>query len=276
MSCISEDAFVNGILRDNSPVIVTDAMTTWKALDQWTPNYFRSKHGEKAVLVYDDLFKLIGVSDLASYLGRNFNQPASSPTKEYVRAYARFKDVDFIWSDDLFEAVADDWDCPYFFPKRGFALPCKAADAEVSPVRDPFPYKGLFISGRGARTRLHRDPFCTDAMLCQFHGEKRLIFYEPHLAAQLMNGTNFVDPLNVDAELFPDFTGPAPVFDDVLRPGEMLFIPGGWFHDIFTLSDSISITWNFVHDSCAERYRRELDNLANDFDRDMLAYLGCV
>lgn len=273
---MAEESFVNGPLRDNSPVIVTDAMTTWKALDQWTPDYLRSKLGDKEILVYDDLFKLIGISDLAGYLGRNFDQPASSPAKEYVRAYARFKDVDFIWSDDLFEALADGWDRPYFFPNRDFALPRKTAGAEVSPVRDAFPYKGLFISGRGARTRLHRDPFCTDAMLCQFHGEKRLIFHEPQLADQLMKGTTFVDPLNVDAALFPDFKAPAPAFDDVLRPGEILFIPGGWFHDVHTLSDSISITWNFVHDSCAERYRRELDNPANDFDRDMLAYLGGV
>lgn len=45
-------------------------------------------------------------------------------------------------------------------------------------------------------------------------------------------------------------------------------------HD--ALPDSISIAGNFVHDSCAERYRRELADPANDFDRDMLAYLGGV
>jgi hypothetical protein len=33
----------------------------------------------------------------------------------------------------------------------------------------------------------------------------------------------------------------------VLEPGEVLFIPKFWVHEVFTVSASISVTYNFMH-----------------------------
>lgn len=272
---MAPDVFLQEHLQGNRPVIVTGAMEGWPALSQWHPDYLRKKFGDMEVQVYDDLFTLVNLEALSDYLNRNFGKPAGDVSTEYVRAYVRFKDVDFTWADSLFEAMAGDWRHPAFFPRDAFVLPrAPKGSAGVSPVHDLFPYKGLFISGQGARTRLHRDPFDTEAVLCQFYGEKYVTFYGPDCANKLIANGAFVDPMDVDHAAFPDFHTAEPTFEDVLRPGEILFIPGGWFHDVRTLSDSISITWNFVHESRTDAFRREISDPRNDFDRDMLAYLG--
>jgi hypothetical protein len=274
---MAPDLFLREYLQGNQPVIVTGAMEGWLALSQWHPDSLKKKFGDMEVQVYDDLFTLVNVEALSDYLDRNFGKPAGAVSTEYVRAYARFKDVDFTWADDLFSALAGDWGHPAFFPRDAFVLPrAPRGGPGVSPVHDLFPYKGLFISGQGARTRLHRDPFGTEAVLCQFHGEKQVTFYMPECADKVIADGAFVDPAAVDPVAFPDFHTLQPTYEDVLRPGEILFIPGGWFHDVRTLSDSISITWNFVHESRADAFRREVADPRNAFDRDMLAYLGDV
>jgi hypothetical protein len=55
-------------------------------------------------------------------------------------------------------------------------VPLTQSGKQADPVTDRFPYRGLLIAARGARTRLHRDPFCTDAVVCQFHGVKKRRF----------------------------------------------------------------------------------------------------
>lgn len=271
---LTPDTFIREYLQANQPVIVTAAMKGWRALSDWDPDYLKRKIGDMEVQVYDDLFTLVNIEALADYLDRNFGKAGNVPSIEYVRAYVRFKDVDFTWADHLFQALADDWSHPSFFPRDGFVLPRSPQVGSITPVSDLFPYKGLFISGRGARTRLHRDPFGTDAILCQVYGEKKLTFYEPRHADEVISDGAYVDPMAVDATRFPGFRSIEPTFEDVLQPGEILFIPEGWFHDVLTISDSISVTWNFVHEARADPYRREIADPRNEFDRDMLTYLG--
>jgi len=273
---LTEVSFIEEYLKPNQPVIVTDALPSWKAMNAWSPKYLAERFGHIEVQVYDNLFTLENVERLDDYLRRNFDKPGDATSTEYVRGYARFKDVDFAWSDEIFSGLADDWEHPYFFPSSGFVLPKVAEGEEISPVHDLFPYKGIFISGRGARTRLHRDPFGTEAMLCQFYGEKQVHMFEPEVASKVMNKGSYVDPAAVDHQKFPSFKNISPTYEDVLRPGETLFIAGGWFHDVLSLSDSISITWNFVHDVRTEPFYREVANPENTFDRDILSYLGGI
>ncbi len=40
-----------------------------------------------------------------------------------------------------------------------------------------------------------------------------------------------------------------PDFHGIIEPGDMIYIPHGWLHDVIVLDDSISVTWNFVQRS---------------------------
>ena len=80
-----------------------------------------------------------------------------------------------------------------------------AAAGYCGPVEELFPAKAIFISGRGARTRLHRDPWASDAVLCQLYGSKQIVMFSPEQAQLLSDGESVVDIEDPDPKLFPQF-----------------------------------------------------------------------
>jgi hypothetical protein len=143
-------------------------------------------------------------------------------------------------------------------------------------VHDAFPYRGVLVSARGARTRLHRDPFASDAVVCQMSGVKEVVLYRPErtdeLRARRADGSSFggfvdVRPTPTTLRVQPDYHG-------FVRPGEVIYIPHGWLHDVLSVEDSISVTWNFVHESGALEFIDYLmDTLAgSDSEFEVLRY----
>ncbi|MGC7837682.1 cupin-like domain-containing protein [Pseudomonas wayambapalatensis] len=119
----------------------------------------------------------------------------------------------------------------------------------------PYFHHSLYISPRfwlgpkGTLTPLHRDD--TDNLFAQVWGEKSMLLAAPHHREALgcwatsplggLEGCDF-DPDN------PDFEG-FPAARDVeflhvhLGPGDLLFLPEGWFHQVTSLSTSLSINF---------------------------------
>lgn len=246
---LTKEIFIEEFLLPNKPVIITDAMKEWRG-EKFIPDYLEQEFGHYEVQIYNDLFDLQTIDTLGAYLNQNFNnQLEAKGSIEYIRWYTKLKEVDFFWSDEVFASLKEAWSNPYFFPNDSLAIPF-TKKGEFSNINDTrFPYKGLFISGKGARTRLHRDPFNSDAILCQFFGEKKIVLYHPNQAEYIMNGNEFVDIKNPDSQKFPNLHKTNSKYEDILSPGEIIIFPAGWFHDVTCLSDSISITWNFVHSS---------------------------
>ena len=176
---IEPTAFTATYIAAGRPVIVTDAMTEWPAKYKWTPEYFRDRFGALLAQVYDNLFTIRDIRPLGNYIDQCFGKEGRDASGLYVRWYAQFKHIDLCWSDAVFSALARDWSHPYFLPVSAYVLPlCRYPETLHAPTTT-FPYKGIFISACGARTRLHRDPFGTDAVLCQFYGTKSLTVYAP-------------------------------------------------------------------------------------------------
>lgn len=101
---------------------------------------------------------------------------------------------------------------------------------------------GLWIGGAGTHSPMHHD--LDDSVLCQVVGRKRVRLAPPEAVA-LLDGSRGVyswwdprDPEPIDA-------GPAPLLEFVLEPGEMLYIPSGWWHQVDALDFSISV--NALH-----------------------------
>lgn len=250
---LTEDDFVNGYLKQNKPVVITDAMKNWD-IKRFQPESLQKEFGDEITQIYDDLFDLQNVASLGSYLKSNFNQPQKE-CKQYIRWYTRLKDVDFLWSDHVFEKLVDAWSHPEFLPKNTLLIPTTTGEQPMDITKNRFPYKGLFISGKGARTRLHRDPFNSNAILCQFYGEKEVVLYAPDQAPNVMNDTEFVNIKNPDHTKFPNFSKATPACKLTLKPGEIILFPSGWFHDVTCATDSVSVTWNFIHASGFQDFR---------------------
>ncbi len=250
---VSKEDFLEKYIKGNKPVIVTDAMHDWD-LERFQPETLKKEFGSEYTQIYNDLFDLQNIDSLENYLTANFSKP-DKECKNYIRWYTQLKGVDFLWSDEIFVKLKDAWSHPYFVPKNNLLIPFIDADTDKDITEERYPYKGLFISGKGARTRLHRDPFNSNAILCQLYGKKEMLLFAPDQAEYVMNGTEFVDTKHPDLEKFPNYSKATPTYKLVLSPGEIIIFPAGWFHDVTCASDSISITWNFVHASGLKNFQ---------------------
>ncbi|MDE2367931.1 MAG: cupin-like domain-containing protein [Burkholderiales bacterium] len=245
--------FVRGYVQRNHPVLVEDAMATWPASSRWTPAYFRQRFGDLPTQLYDDLFFLVRIRPLKDYIDRYMEAPAPSASQRsavrvpYVRWYSRQNPRrDMPWSDQVFRSLARDWSCPGFFPQDDLLLPFAGEGVGQNPVHDSFPARAIFLSARGARTRLHVDPWSSDAILCQLSGRKRFVLYPPRALDALSEGGKLID-VRYDVDLDRWDTPVEPWYDGKLEPGEALLIPGGWPHAFHTVAPSISLTWNYLH-----------------------------
>ena len=99
---------------------------------------------------------------------------------------------------------------------------------------------------------LHRDPM--DGFLYQIMGRKRLILYSPDQAPLMYPRkawNNYqpcwVSPEQPDYQRFPQFSE-AQRLEVILRPGELLVQPAGWFHEIYCLdSPTFSVSYFYRH-----------------------------
>jgi hypothetical protein len=262
--------FIEQYLVPNRPVIVTDAMLDWTLFR--TPADLAARFGDDLVQVYNDLFDLVSVTPLRAYLAQHFEQGTASPPPAavpYVRWYTKMKEVDFVWADDAFRRFAAEWSLPYFLPPSDYLLPACPAAGSVNPNRDLFPGKGLFISARGARTRLHRDPWASDAVLCQVYGTKKILFFSPEREALMPKPGQAANASPIPAGVVPDA-------EVLLEPGETVLIPRGWFHHADSVTDSISLTWNFVHRSTWPWFFRHITSPAASAELPVLRFFAAL
>ena len=106
-------------------------------------------------------------------------------------------------------------------------------------------FKWLFIGPKGVRTPLHVDPCLTHAWMGQVRGSKLWKLVPPSSLQYLVDDNGFADLSDVDVDRFPDHDK-AIVIETVVNPGEIIFVPQGWAHDVTTLQHGIAITHNFL------------------------------
>lgn len=253
------DRFLNEFVAPARPCIIEDGMRGWEGAQLWVPDYFRRELGAELVQVYNDRFDLVTISTLAEYMDEYFYAPSPGKEVPYVRWYTKLKDVDFIWGDSAFELIRAQWSNPYFLPDTGYLLPYCMEPDTITPVNTHFPARSLFISGAGAATRLHYDPWGSDSILFQLHGKKRWVMYEPDQAQHLrLDDGTYANLANPDLSKFPTFSEAQPTYEFDLNGGDAILVPAGWIHEVETIQGSMSLTWNFVHRVSLDHFRSYL------------------
>lgn len=255
---LSEGDFVEQFVSKNQPVVVRGSE---KRLEGWTPGAISDSIGELTTQVYGSLFDLEDILPLADYIDEFFGvEGPYADDVPYVRWYSQLRDVDFPWSDEAFQILSGCWKKPDFLPSRDLLVPQAQAQG-ADPVVDRFPYRGILVAARGARTRLHRDPFGTDAVVYQLHGVKDVALYHPDRTEELReesDGSSFGGFVDVRGANLGRLN-PEPDHRCELSAGDQVYIPHGWLHDVIVEQDSISLTWNFVHARGADGLIRYLE-----------------
>jgi ribosomal protein L16 Arg81 hydroxylase len=225
---IDTDLFFKQFYALNKPLIVRNAVKHWPAVKQWNAEYLIEKAGACDV-------------QIQSRRTQNLNYEIQASQHRQVTRFDDFvKQVFFgVESNDIYmtaqngdingNALANLW--PDLAP-----LPAILNDA--TDVHRMF----FWIGPRGTVTPLHHD--LTNNLMAQVVGRKLVKLIAPDYLPYIYNHYHCysqVDPENVDLAKFPLFKR-VKVFDVEIGPGDLLFLPVGWWHHVRSLDPSITIT----------------------------------
>jgi histone arginine demethylase JMJD6 len=225
------EEFARDYLFPSKPVIITGAVAGWRALDTWTPDYFKKNYGSMNLSV-----------DGQNYTVADFIDRVNCSTPEDPAPYLRNAIIDQF----LPELLADiDPLPPYFFPNW---LDGRLSRVLRSRLHDGSPE--LYIGGSAAKFPfLHFDSYHTHAFLTQIYGIKEYTAFSEdqtpllYVKPNQYNASQIPDIENPDPDKFPLFAKAEPMRFR-LHPGEILFIPGGLWHTAKMLTPSISVSVN--------------------------------
>lgn len=224
---ITSDEFLEKHYAANWPVLLTDKADQWPAMSKWTPEYLRAVIGDAPVEVQSR---------------RNADQDYELKMEAHreTLGFNQFMDraLDPAASNDCYLTA-------YNAHKNQVAL--AALDPDLGSVDGVLQddAKGLlWIGGAGTFTPLHHD--LTNNVLIQICGRKRVVLISPEYRAQLYNRHHVYSDVRDITR--PDIQKEFPLLEDVeihdfvIEPGDALFIPIGWWHQVTSLDFSVSIT----------------------------------
>jgi cupin-like protein len=147
---------------------------------------------------------------------------ATAPAKSYYLAQKSIPDI--------FPILVHDIEIPDYFKKKLLAA------------------VNLWIGPKGNTTPLHYDT--SQNLLSQVRGRKRLVLYPPEQFSRLYPHSVYskiphMSQVNIDSpdlQKFPKFHKAQSV-ECILEEGEMLFIPAGWWHQVYSLDLAISVNF---------------------------------
>ncbi|KAG2446007.1 hypothetical protein HXX76_000610 [Chlamydomonas incerta] len=212
----------------NRPVILTDAMSSWPAMSRWSNDYFTRVFGDKDVIVGN---MPMPFSTYAAYAAANADEmPLYLFDKQFTATAP---------------ALASDYCVPAAFGEDLFGLLGEAGRPD---------YRWLILGPARSGSSFHVDPNATSAWNGLVWGAKKWVMFPPGVVPPGVHpspdGADVATPVSL-TEWFVNFYPECaemkvkPV-EFVARPGELLFVPRGWWHCALNLTDSCAITQNFV------------------------------
>ena len=228
---LSADEFLDNFYAPGRPVILCDAIANWPALHKWSPDYLRSRVGTAPI-------------EFQGARKSNANYELDKDAHKRQMPFDQFIDQIAAGSGNDMYLTA------YNSAGNAAALAPLAADVgAIEAVLDHATGQMagmLWIGPQGTFTPLHHD--LTNNLLVQIVGRKRVIIVSPAETAKLYNNRhvfsdigNLADP-NLDLSAFP-LASSVRFHEITLEPGEALFLPIGWWHQVESLEFSVSMTF---------------------------------
>lgn len=230
---LTGNEFLEQYYRTNRPVIITGMLDHYPARTKWNLDYFGAERFRDRMVEVQ-----FGRNGDANYELNSIAHKRKLPFGEYVdmvRNSGTSNDFYMTANNDSLnrEAIKELWDDVGTLPEY----------LDDDPAR-----KGFFWFGpAGTITPFHHD--LTNNFMSQILGRKRVRLIAPCELANVYNHRHCfteVDARNIDLQRFPAMKG-VPVLECVLEPGEILFLPVGWWHYVEALDISVTLASTNFH-----------------------------
>jgi hypothetical protein len=231
---LSGQEFLAQYYSTNRPVIITGMLDNWPALHKWGCDYFRQTLAGREVEVQ------FGREADGDYEKNSIAHKRKMAFGEYIDRVERGPSNDFYMTANndsanraaLSELWQDILPLPEYLnphaPGAGF----------------------LWFGPAGTITPLHHD--LTNNFMAQVIGRKKIKLISVAETARLYNSRHCFSEIDLgqpDLARFPAFQG-VPVAECILQPGEILFLPVGWWHYVEGLDLSVTMAFtNFRWDN---------------------------
>ncbi|CAO3635072.1 unnamed protein product [Cunninghamella echinulata] len=265
-------------------------MDDWRANECWTEKYFLERYGKDLYKVGEDddgnnvYMKMkhflyycqqeaakddspMYIFDSGFYKDRKNNKKkssSSSNSKKSKQSSSSDENDDHDATPNLkkqrFEtnSLLEDYKVPHYFDDDLFQL--------TGSRRRP-PYRWLVMGPARSGTGIHTDPLGTSAWNALLKGHKRWALFPPSTPKKIIDPP--MKPYDHEgvswfSQVFPKFKKRDDSTDvrtlgeklgmiEVLqRPGEIIFVPGGWGHVVMNLDMTVAVTQNFCSPSNLE------------------------
>ncbi len=211
----------------NRPVVLQGLLEHWPPLERWRPERLAERFGEVEVEIIS---------------GRE-SDPRHDIMPDPLRTRIRLGAF-------LHQLITAGPSNDAYLTARNLALQrteLRELLGDVHPIpgylRAPEPQEvRLWVGPAGTVTAMHHD--LNALFFCQLYGRKHFKLVPPFEIASVYNRHTYwsaVDAARPDLERYPAYRE-ADILEVVLEPGEVLFLPVGWWHWVHALDVSVSVT----------------------------------
>jgi len=227
---VATDEFVERYVRGSRPLVLTGVAEDWPAMRRWSPQDLKSRFGHFEVEIQAER--------------------SADPNYEENKLDHRRKALLADFVDQVLSGGATN---DYYLTANNEAL----RRPEFAPLlqdigtlpnfcnRAELAHKSSFWFGpAGTVTPLHHDTLML--MHTQVVGRKRWRFISPLQTPHLYNHAGVYSPIDIDRpdlNRYPRFSQ-AKVLEVVVEPGETVFLPLGWWHQVTALDVSLSFSFS--------------------------------
>jgi len=216
------------------PVLLEGLADDWPALRLWTFDFFARNYGGRTVTVYAGSRKVNGrPTKLGAYL--KYMEETSDEIPDYLSRWRLSSSL---------SALRAHYRRPAHFSCWSDRLPRR-----LTPT-----WKWLYFGPRNTGSAMHIDFMGTAAWNALFVGTKTWRFYPPDQTSLVYKGE--VDAFLPDPDRFPLFAE-ARGLSCVQGPGDVVFTPSNWWHQVRNETCTLALTENFVNDTNAHHLNAE-------------------
>ncbi|XP_022111913.1 tRNA wybutosine-synthesizing protein 5-like isoform X1 [Acanthaster planci] len=239
---VDKDFFMSEVYPQRKPAVLR-GIDIGDCTSRWTEGYLCEKVGSQEVKVH------VSPTAKMDFISKNYAY-RTLPFDIFVRRAAEHTHDEFFFKPDekyYFRALGGD-------PRKEPADLTKQFPTLAADVAIPRYFKeGAFFSSvlrlgsAGVQLWTHYD--IMDNLLIQISGHKRVVLFRPSDATHLYltgDKSAVLDIDNPDLVRYPAFRHARPI-ECHLQPGDVLFIPALWFHNVQSLDFSVAVNVFFRH-----------------------------